>query len=258
VARLWSELYFSWHSEEVDEFGYDPKFTRTILPLFEFLYTVWWRVEATGVENVPGSGPGLIVANHSRGRPSDGVMINLAVRHEHPARRVPHARPRHVRAAAVPGPDPGPERRRAGEPGERGAAAGQGRAGRRVPGGREGRGQEVQGPLPPGPLRARGLRAPGPAHGRAPRAGGGGGGGGDPPAAGGDGLAGPSARPALPAHHAHLPRPGPPGRDPAPHEVVDRLRRRHRHPRLRRGRGRGPDPGEPALRAGAIDRAADG
>jgi 1-acyl-sn-glycerol-3-phosphate acyltransferase len=87
VARLWSEAYFSWHSEEVDEFGYDPKFTRAILPLFEFLYAVWWRVETSGVENVPGEGPALIVANHSGVLPWDGVMIHLAMRHEHPARR---------------------------------------------------------------------------------------------------------------------------------------------------------------------------
>ncbi len=87
LARAWSALYFSWHSEEVDEFGYDPKFTRTVLPFFEFLYAMWWRVEAAGVENVPGSGPALMVANHSGVLPWDGLMINLAVRHEHPARR---------------------------------------------------------------------------------------------------------------------------------------------------------------------------
>src|SRR5262249_23701507 len=52
-----------------------------------FLYAVWWRVEATGVERVPGQGPGLIVANHSGVLPYDGLMIKLAVRHEHPARR---------------------------------------------------------------------------------------------------------------------------------------------------------------------------
>jgi 1-acyl-sn-glycerol-3-phosphate acyltransferase len=87
VARLWSAGYFSWHSEEVDEFGYDPTFTEAVLPLLEFLYTVWWRVEAAGVETVPSSGPALIVANHSGVLPWDGVMIRLAVRHEHPARR---------------------------------------------------------------------------------------------------------------------------------------------------------------------------
>jgi 1-acyl-sn-glycerol-3-phosphate acyltransferase len=87
LARLWGELYFSWHSEELDEFGRDPKFTETIRPLFEFLYTVWWRVETSGVEGVPAEGPALIVANHSGVLPYDGVMINLAIRHEHPARR---------------------------------------------------------------------------------------------------------------------------------------------------------------------------
>jgi 1-acyl-sn-glycerol-3-phosphate acyltransferase len=87
LAEAWSALYFAWHSEEVDEFGYDPKFTRTILPLFEFLYTMWWRVETSGVDHVPDQGPALIVANHSGVLPWDGLMINLAVRHEHPARR---------------------------------------------------------------------------------------------------------------------------------------------------------------------------
>jgi 1-acyl-sn-glycerol-3-phosphate acyltransferase len=87
VAALWSAAYFSWHSEDVDEFGRDAKFTETIRPLLEFLYTVWWRVEPAGVENVPAEGPALVVANHSGVLPWDGVMITLALRHEHPARR---------------------------------------------------------------------------------------------------------------------------------------------------------------------------
>jgi 1-acyl-sn-glycerol-3-phosphate acyltransferase len=87
IARAWSAVYFSWHSEEVDEFGYDPKFLRTILPALEFLYTMWWRVEASGVENVPETGPALVVANHSGVLPWDGLMVNLAIRHEHPAGR---------------------------------------------------------------------------------------------------------------------------------------------------------------------------
>ena len=87
AAALWSAAYFSWHSEEVDDFGRDPKFTETIRPLLEFLYTVWWRVEPAGVENVPAEGPALVVANHSGVLPWDGIMISLALRHEHPARR---------------------------------------------------------------------------------------------------------------------------------------------------------------------------
>lgn len=87
MARVWSSFYFAWHSEDVDDFGYDPTFTKTILPLFEFLYTMWWRVEAQDVEHVPADGPALIVANHSGVLPWDGLMINLAIRHHHPARR---------------------------------------------------------------------------------------------------------------------------------------------------------------------------
>ena len=87
LAQLQKALYFAWHSEDVDEFGADRRFTESVLPFFEFLYTVWWRVETTGIERVPERGPGLIVANHSGVLPYDGVMIKLAVRHEHPARR---------------------------------------------------------------------------------------------------------------------------------------------------------------------------
>jgi 1-acyl-sn-glycerol-3-phosphate acyltransferase len=87
LARAWSAFYFTWHSESVDDFGYDKKFTKTILPLFEFLYTMWWRVEAQDVEHVPAEGPALIVSNHSGVLPWDGIMINLAIRHHHPARR---------------------------------------------------------------------------------------------------------------------------------------------------------------------------
>lgn len=87
LARAWGAFYFTWHSESVDDFGYDQKFTKTILPFFEFLYTMWWRVEAQEVEHIPAEGPALVVSNHSGVLPWDGVMINLAIRHHHPARR---------------------------------------------------------------------------------------------------------------------------------------------------------------------------
>jgi hypothetical protein len=66
LARFQRALYFSWHSEEVDEYGYDRRFAETIRPFFEFLYTVWWRVEATGIEHVPASGPGLVLDRRGR------------------------------------------------------------------------------------------------------------------------------------------------------------------------------------------------
>ncbi len=87
LARLQSALYFAWHSDDVDDFGSDRRFTETLQPFVEFLYSVWWRVETTGIEHVPGRGPGLIVTNHSGVLPYDGLMVKLAVLHEHPARR---------------------------------------------------------------------------------------------------------------------------------------------------------------------------
>jgi 1-acyl-sn-glycerol-3-phosphate acyltransferase len=88
LARLQRAAYFAWHSEETDDFGADRRFAETLEPLLEFLYAVWWRVETSGIEHVPAEGRGLIVANHSGVLPYDGIMVQLAVRHEHPAKRV--------------------------------------------------------------------------------------------------------------------------------------------------------------------------
>lgn len=67
---------------EVDEFGLDEDFHDMVRPLFTFLYRKWWRVEATGIENVPTEGPALLVANHSGVLPWDGAMIAMAVLNE--------------------------------------------------------------------------------------------------------------------------------------------------------------------------------
>ena len=88
LARLQRAAYFAWHSEETDDFGADRRFAETLEPLLEFLYAVWWRVETSGIEHVPPEGRGLIVANHSGVLPYDGIMVQMAVRHEHPAKRV--------------------------------------------------------------------------------------------------------------------------------------------------------------------------
>jgi 1-acyl-sn-glycerol-3-phosphate acyltransferase len=75
----------------VDEFGFDAEWTESLLTVFKALYRDYWRVETTGVENVPSSGRALLVANHAGVLPWDGTMIKTAVFAEHP-------NPRHVRA----------------------------------------------------------------------------------------------------------------------------------------------------------------
>jgi 1-acyl-sn-glycerol-3-phosphate acyltransferase len=72
----------------VDEFGFDPELTDgVLLSLFRPLYDSWFRVETRGIENIPGTGGALIVANHSGTVPIDGIMTALAVHDHHPGNR---------------------------------------------------------------------------------------------------------------------------------------------------------------------------
>jgi 1-acyl-sn-glycerol-3-phosphate acyltransferase len=75
----------------VDEFGFDPQFTESFLPLFQAMYRDYWRIETTGVQHVPATGRALLVSNHAGVLPWDGTMIKTAVFTEHP-------HPRHLRA----------------------------------------------------------------------------------------------------------------------------------------------------------------
>ena len=75
----------------VDDFGFDPQWTEAFLTAFMVLYRDYWRVETTGIENVPAAGRALLVSNHAGVLPWDGTMIKTAVFAEHP-------HPRHVRA----------------------------------------------------------------------------------------------------------------------------------------------------------------
>jgi len=78
-----------------DEWGFDEEFTEAVFPLFEFLYSTWWRVQVEGAANVPGHGRALLVANHSGAIfPFDATMIATAIQKEHPL-------PRWVRAMVL-------------------------------------------------------------------------------------------------------------------------------------------------------------
>jgi 1-acyl-sn-glycerol-3-phosphate acyltransferase len=84
--RQWGRVGRRQRAEEVDDFGHDPKYEARFIPFFDFLYRVYFRVEATGVENIPQKGRCLVVANHSGGPlPYDGIMLRTTVRREHTA-----------------------------------------------------------------------------------------------------------------------------------------------------------------------------
>ena len=73
---------------EVDEFGFDPELTDTVLmALARPLYQRWFRVEVRGIENIPDTGGALVVANHSGAIAFDSLMTSLAVHDEHPRNR---------------------------------------------------------------------------------------------------------------------------------------------------------------------------
>jgi 1-acyl-sn-glycerol-3-phosphate acyltransferase len=76
---------------EIDEFGCDPLYGQMWWPFFEQLYRNYWRVDSTGLENVPEAGRAMIVANHSGGSYAwDAVMISTAIHLEHQRPRYVH------------------------------------------------------------------------------------------------------------------------------------------------------------------------
>ncbi|HEY9264912.1 MAG TPA: lysophospholipid acyltransferase family protein [Mycobacterium sp.] len=72
----------------VDDFGFDPHLNDAIfLPLLRVFFNSWFRVEVSGIENLPEDGAALVVANHAGVLPFDGLMTSVAVRDKHPAHR---------------------------------------------------------------------------------------------------------------------------------------------------------------------------
>ena len=72
----------------VDEFGFDPQYNdAVVMPVLRFFFDKWFRVEVSGIENIPDEGAALIVANHAGTLPFDGPMLSVAVHDHHPRRR---------------------------------------------------------------------------------------------------------------------------------------------------------------------------
>lgn len=72
----------------VDEFGFDQHLNNSLfLPLLRVLYNSWFRVDVSGIENLPETGAALIVANHAGVLPFDGLMLSVAVHDKHPTHR---------------------------------------------------------------------------------------------------------------------------------------------------------------------------
>ncbi len=73
---------------ETDDWGLDMEFLELVRPFFTFMYKTYWRVETSGMENIPAEGRALLTVNHSGQLPWDGAMVGAAVYLEHPAQRL--------------------------------------------------------------------------------------------------------------------------------------------------------------------------
>ncbi len=62
---------------------HDPDLVKAVMPLALPLYSLYWRCEVFGIENIPTEGPAILAANHSGTIPVDGAMLKIAVLKEH-------------------------------------------------------------------------------------------------------------------------------------------------------------------------------
>jgi 1-acyl-sn-glycerol-3-phosphate acyltransferase len=62
---------------------HDPDLVKAVMPLALPLYSLYWRCEVYGIENIPTEGPAILAANHSGTIPVDGAMLKVAVLKEH-------------------------------------------------------------------------------------------------------------------------------------------------------------------------------
>ncbi|WP_406297296.1 acyltransferase family protein [Embleya sp. NBC_00888] len=72
---------------EVDEFGFDPELNDKLMAALRVVYEQYFRIEVSGLENIPAKGGALIVANHSGTLPVDALMTQVAVHDHHPDQR---------------------------------------------------------------------------------------------------------------------------------------------------------------------------
>jgi 1-acyl-sn-glycerol-3-phosphate acyltransferase len=81
--RRYRELAMRGRSAVVDPYGRDPVLADRLDPLLDFLYTRYFRVEASGVQHLPQRGPAILVANHAGPLPWDSLVLVQGVLREH-------------------------------------------------------------------------------------------------------------------------------------------------------------------------------
>jgi 1-acyl-sn-glycerol-3-phosphate acyltransferase len=87
-----------------DPFGFDPAFRRGWLAPLRLLFDRYWRIEVSGLENVPDTGPAVIAGNHSGAVPADAFMLGVALEVRQPPRSLRVLYDRFVDALPLIGP----------------------------------------------------------------------------------------------------------------------------------------------------------
>lgn len=81
--------YLAAVAEQGHSFGFDVEKVRELEPILSKLYKIWWRVNFTGMEYLPKTGPALIVGNSGSVLPWSGLMLLYALmKSESNARRL--------------------------------------------------------------------------------------------------------------------------------------------------------------------------
>jgi len=87
LAELRSLLPADEAERNLDDWGRSERVVSLVEPLLNFYYRHWFRVETSGIENIPEQGGALLVSNHSGALPPDAPMIMQAIRNEHSSPR---------------------------------------------------------------------------------------------------------------------------------------------------------------------------
>jgi 1-acyl-sn-glycerol-3-phosphate acyltransferase len=87
LAELRALLPADEAERSLDDWGRSERVISLVEPLLNFYYRHWFRVETSGIENIPSKGGALLVSNHSGALPPDAPMIMQAIRNEHSSPR---------------------------------------------------------------------------------------------------------------------------------------------------------------------------
>ncbi len=87
LQALSQRLLVASDEANVDEFGTDTALLDRLEPIAKWFHDHYFRVESRGLEHIPETGRGLLVANHSGTLPYDGMMVVTAIRFQHPSAR---------------------------------------------------------------------------------------------------------------------------------------------------------------------------